>query len=616
MSAAGIRLSNQEETEFYAWSFPGAPVQVHLSLDVVREIRQCLAQSSASGASASVTGLLLGTVVTAGFPKITGFRLLHTGKSADLEQAIASVRNSGDSLMTVGYFRTHAGERLALSPEDISLAEAHFSEPNCVLLLIDTSNPAAANAGFFFWERGRLNGGFYDFCFLEFPFDVAMLTTGHGNPNKDPEPHPDLFPGEPFSLPLAEKTAESIPELKPAQPPPPIAYVAPQPPAKPLPEIDATPVAAARNNQMLGDAATSTPKAHFDWRIPGLLLLTLTCFAAGIFLTQKLAQINKNTEPAPIALKVEQQGTDLSVRWNQNSPVISNAESGRLTIYDGGAREFALDKNHIRCGSIVYSPVSDHILIQLDIQTREHRTVRESVQVILNRLNQSELTESSAVVQPPQPAAGSSQHMSPLTSSVAGDPASGEPSTAVPASTKPQATRSQATREFSPPGSAAAAAAHSETSSLAPPPPVASHSAPSPILPPPSPLPLPPAQTPPPKAAANDGLTPSQPPVRLADRLTPVLSEYVPPVAIRQIPPAPLTPAQRAFVSRSVVVEVTVFIDASGKVTKTEPFTHANPVLITAARSAATLWTFQPARRNGQNVASEMILRFKFDPAR
>src|SRR5262245_39237741 len=135
MSAASIRLSNREDTEFYAWSFPGAPVQVHLSLDVVREIRECLAQTStsgvsASGVSASVTGLLLGRVVTAGFPEITGFRRLHTGKSAELEQAIASIKKPDDNLVTVGYFRTHAGERLALSPEDISLAEAHFSGPN------------------------------------------------------------------------------------------------------------------------------------------------------------------------------------------------------------------------------------------------------------------------------------------------------------------------------------------------------------------------------------------------------------------------------------------------------------------------------------------------------
>jgi hypothetical protein len=62
------------------------------------------------------------------------------------------------------------------------------------------------------------------------------------------------------------------------------------------------------------------------------------------------------------------------------------------------------------------------------------------------------------------------------------------------------------------------------------------------------------------------------------------------------------------------VVEIKVFIDANGKVRKTEPLTQASPVLITAARSAAILWAFQPARRQGLNVSSEMVLRFRFDP--
>jgi hypothetical protein len=63
------------------------------------------------------------------------------------------------------------------------------------------------------------------------------------------------------------------------------------------------------------------------------------------------------------------------------------------------------------------------------------------------------------------------------------------------------------------------------------------------------------------------------------------------------------------------VVEIKVFIDAYGKVRGTEALTQANPILINAARSAAILWAFQPARRQGLNVASEIVLRFKFDPA-
>jgi len=61
------------------------------------------------------------------------------------------------------------------------------------------------------------------------------------------------------------------------------------------------------------------------------------------------------------------------------------------------------------------------------------------------------------------------------------------------------------------------------------------------------------------------------------------------------------------------VVEIKVFVDASGNVLKTEPLTHANPALATAAQSVARLWTFHPARKAGQNVPSEMVLRFKFD---
>jgi outer membrane biosynthesis protein TonB len=61
-------------------------------------------------------------------------------------------------------------------------------------------------------------------------------------------------------------------------------------------------------------------------------------------------------------------------------------------------------------------------------------------------------------------------------------------------------------------------------------------------------------------------------------------------------------------------VEVTVDIDARGKVTKVTPVgwnsTNA-PVMIVATR-AATSWTFQPAQLNGQNVSSQMNLIFKF----
>jgi hypothetical protein len=135
------------------------------------------------------------------------------------------------------------------------------------------------------------------------------------------------------------------------------------------------------------------------------------------------------------------------------------------------------------------------------------------------------------------------------------------------------------------------------------------NSAPTAFLAPDPALPHSPPPPPVPKASSTAKTSPqvsSQPSERPPD--------IVPPVVIQQTVPPPLTPAQRSFISRTVLVDIKVFIDASGKVRKTEPLTHANPVLLTAAQSAASLWTFHPARIAGQSVPSEMILRFKFDP--
>ena len=53
-------------------------------------------------------------------------------------------------------------------------------------------------------------------------------------------------------------------------------------------------------------------------------------------------------------------------------------------------------------------------------------------------------------------------------------------------------------------------------------------------------------------------------------------------------------------------------VDESGRVLKAEPVPRRTPVsasLIGAARNAALLWRFEPAKRGGQPVQSEMILK-------
>jgi len=83
--------------------------------------------------------------------------------------------------------------------------------------------------------------------------------------------------------------------------------------------------------------------------------------------------------------------------------------------------------------------------------------------------------------------------------------------------------------------------------------------------------------------------------------------------------PRPVLPASaRSLITSQVEVNVKVSINEAGRVTKLESLPGTLPVdesVASAARNAAAAWRFSPARRGGQPVPSELILRFQFRPA-
>jgi hypothetical protein len=59
-----------------------------------------------------------------------------------------------------------------------------------------------------------------------------------------------------------------------------------------------------------------------------------------------------------------------------------------------------------------------------------------------------------------------------------------------------------------------------------------------------------------------------------------------------------------------------VNIDASGKVVSAKAVDAVTPeqkLLAAPAVQSALLWRFEPARRNGEAVPSDSVLRFQFD---
>jgi hypothetical protein len=80
---------------------------------------------------------------------------------------------------------------------------------------------------------------------------------------------------------------------------------------------------------------------------------------------------------------------------------------------------------------------------------------------------------------------------------------------------------------------------------------------------------------------------------------------------------SPAVPSNlRSVVENSVSVDVKIVIDATGKVVSAVPAEANMPaqkILAPQAVQAALLWRFQPARKNGQPVSSESMLKFAFE---
>jgi hypothetical protein len=143
--------------------------------------------------------------------------------------------------------------------------------------------------------------------------------------------------------------------------------------------------------------------------------------------------------------------------------------------------------------------------------------------------------------------------------------------------------------------------------------PILTEAAPFAGAPAPEPSPLPPGFKAPPAPALSPPATQPQEqpaPPASAPAASTTLYNYVAPRAIKRVQPSVDFGARR---NGMIQVQVLVAIDAKGKVVKATPVGPIADVrLIAAATKAAQFWEFDPARLNGQAIASEMTLIFRF----
>jgi len=358
--------------EAYTWTFPGAPVRIQLHLNVVeslsREVRRAF--ESVPSHSVEIGGILYGSANFAASraveikdfePFLCEYRadhkfILSDGDRRKLDRLLAARRADGpEALSVVGFYRAHIGDGVCLREEDVAVAQAHFYDPANVFLLVKPSVDGSANAGFFFWDNGRIDS---EFTFLEFPFDARQLTGLRPTPASR-------------ALTPAFSAEDPIPE-----PPAQAEFGALDIPRELPPPFNREARAQGR--------ATNTSV----WRLGLFALLMIVLGALGyqgyVAWAPHPSAASQSDAPA-LSLQVERKGADLRVNWNRNAPAIVQATDGVLTIRDGDAQQqqLHLDAEQLHSGSVTYTPANGNVRFRLEVSGPENSKTSETVLALM-----------------------------------------------------------------------------------------------------------------------------------------------------------------------------------------------------------------------------------------
>jgi hypothetical protein len=358
--------------EFYTWTFPGAPVRIHLHLNVVeslgREVRRAF--ESVPSHSIEIGGLLLGTADFAGSPiiEIKDFEpflceyrsdhkfILSDSDQRKLERLLDTRRSEPlDPLTVVGYYRSHLGEGLSLRQDDVAIAQAHFCDPANVFLLMRPAADGSESAGFFFWDGGRIDA---EFTFLEFPFDARLLAGSRAQAAR-------LAPADSFA---EMERPEELPEPPPFEVPPEVA-----------PSL--------HGPQGL-DEAQKRPSRGPHWLWYPLFAFSMLALGAMGYQGYLKWSVSEPAAPVPIAsdapvlaMQVERRGGDLRVSWNRASTAVAQAKDAVLSIRDGESQqqELHLDLEQLRSGSVLYTPANNTVQFRLEVTAPDNSKASETV---------------------------------------------------------------------------------------------------------------------------------------------------------------------------------------------------------------------------------------------
>jgi TonB family protein len=127
------------------------------------------------------------------------------------------------------------------------------------------------------------------------------------------------------------------------------------------------------------------PFWHWDWRSTTFTVLLPVVSGFVIHRRPHSAPSATPSEGMPaneLGLNLKRSDTDWEVRWNRNIPALLRAKQGHLSIVDGAAhRELTLTADELQSGSILYSPLTNDVLIRLRVEDG-NVPIQESVRIL------------------------------------------------------------------------------------------------------------------------------------------------------------------------------------------------------------------------------------------
>jgi hypothetical protein len=408
---ANDNASPASPPEHYLWTVPGKPISIRLAYDVVDRLHLEVMQGfgSVPKRGAEVGGVLLGRATEGGTLDVVidDYAPVHCehrhGPSfllseTDREQFAATVekwrRKSGVARYVVGYYRSNTRSEFSLSDDDLALCETFLPGLSSVVLLIKPFATKACQAGFFFWEDGRIR---METPYGTFPFRRQDLGGGMPPKRTDPpaapqptgEPEAETSPGEASVESGLERGQRLFPvanreETQPAAAP--IRALGRFAVASPGPSaIQERPAQTApgRSPALSPLETLAPPRAKRGIPLPlAFVFLTL-----GVLLGfQAALQMRPASQAVPVedsvrlGLRATEHGDNIQVNWNRDAAVVQVARHGVLVIWDGDARQSAdLDAATLHSGNVVYRRITRTVRFRLEVFLPGGSTVSDTV---------------------------------------------------------------------------------------------------------------------------------------------------------------------------------------------------------------------------------------------